>query len=108
MKAPSQEGQRQDLSQEAELRAQVPPLRLPVTQGGWRRGGLALFRGSKYYNNHNPIPGMPGTAQSPCFYLFYPENNTHKKEVLSSSPPFYRGPTQSTERLINLPTVTSP
>lgn len=46
MTAHSQEGQRQDLNQEAELRAQVPPLCMPVTQGGGR-GETWVFSGDR-------------------------------------------------------------
>lgn len=55
-----------------------------------------------------PITGLLGTARSSCFNLFNPKNNTHKEILLLSSLPFYRGATQSTERLNNLPDITWP
>lgn len=101
----TQEEQRQDLNQGAWLRAHVPPLCMPYNC----RAEAWLFAGDRGISIITiPILGLLGTAQSSCFNLFNPKNNTHKEILLLLSPPFYSGATQSTERLNNFPDITWP
>lgn len=71
------------------------------------RAGAWLFAGDHSISIITiPITGLLGTTQSSCFNLINPRNNTYKEILLLSSPPFYRGATQSTERLNSLPDIT--
>lgn len=84
----SPEGQRQDLNQEAESRAQLPPPWVLVTRGGWR-GEAWLFSGDQ---NITIIIILFLNAGHCSKHLLYPKHSTHTKGVLSSSPPFKEVP----------------